>query len=237
MLKSRLATEEEVTSSGLVYRVYEPAGDGKKAGVILVHGRAGTVDSMWTFSKTFEEFKPVTISPQGALPDPIGGFSWWAVDPNHGRPKHERTFQSEVVPAVQELEKFVRKVTKLHDIDPKRVYAAGFSQGSALVTLLSLKVPELFQGVCVLGGFIPQSFFEEESFLDDDVISGKVKLPDYLIAHGTADDKIPIERAHQVRDYLSGLGAKTELVEDPVGHKIGSAGMKAMKEWFKERIG
>ena len=236
MLKSRLATDEEIASSGFSYRVYESDADEQRAGVILVHGRAGTSDVMWTFSKTFEEFKPVTIAPQGTLADPIGGFSWWAVDPSHGRPKHERTFQSEVVPAVQELEEFVRRVTKHHNIDPKRVFAAGFSQGAALVTLLSLKVPELFSGVCILGGFIPQSFFEEESFLDDDVQSGKVKLPDYFLAHGTTDDKIPIVRAHQVRDYLSGLGAKVELVEDPVGHKVGSAGMKAMKEWFKERL-
>src|SRR5262245_26898267 len=45
---------------------------------ILVHGRAGNFDLMWTFRRCLPEGVHI-FALQAPIPDPIGGYSWWDI--------------------------------------------------------------------------------------------------------------------------------------------------------------
>ncbi len=91
MLKAREASEREIEETGLSHRVYLPEGAGEGGQrhpvVLMVHGRAGNESVMWVFSKALEGIKPIVVSPQAPLVDPIGGYSWWLME-------HDTTAQS-----------------------------------------------------------------------------------------------------------------------------------------------
>jgi len=237
MLSSREATKEEIDKTGLEHRLYVPEDGGKgKPLVVLVHGRAGNSQVMWVFSKALEKLKPVVLSPQGFIPDIKNGWSWW--------PIHEKLSEdasaalraerlAEVETGVLRARDFIDRAHSLHGTDRSRTYIAGFSQGAALSATLSLIEPDLFKGVGILSGFIPYAVLGEPGLLSPEVKAGKVKLPEYFIAHGTEDDVLPLHRATEARAWLQSVGAKITYHEEAVGHKVGAAGIRALGEWFE----
>ncbi|MFN8391421.1 MAG: PHB depolymerase family esterase [Bdellovibrionota bacterium] len=239
MLTSRPATESEIAITGLRHRVYIPAeGSAGKPLVVYVHGRAGTEEVMWVFSKALERIKPVIVSPQATIPD-LNGFSWW--------PVHEKLSASadaalraerlrEVEVGVLQAKAFIEKAHEHYGTDRSRTYIAGFSQGGALSATLSLMEPRMFRGVGILSGFIPYAVIGENGLVSADVKAGRVDLPPYFIFHGTEDPVLPFSRAEETRDWLRGAGATVDFHQDAVAHKVSSSGIKALGEWFDRRF-
>ena len=46
----------------------------------MVHGRAGNIEVMWAFRRTAPETFSL-LSVEAPQPDPVGGYSWWQVEP------------------------------------------------------------------------------------------------------------------------------------------------------------
>lgn len=234
MLSSVEATPEQVEKTGLSHRVHLPADAAVRRTVLLVHGRAGTDRLMWTFSTCFSRLDPFTVAPQANLPDPLGGYSWWQVESENdqGTPGRRQTTTAQLGPALERLGAFVDALAATYGRDLGEIYALGFSQGAAMVASLSLLRPSLFTGVTLLAGFIPKIVHTDGQFISADAAARKARLPRYLIAHGSQDRVIPLDRAELARNFLEGLGAEVELHVDPVGHKVGSQGMKGLRAWF-----
>ena len=233
MLISRESTEIEAEESGLFYRVFLPENrsDKKIPAVFLVHGRAGNAKVMWTFSKALQGTGAAVITPQAFIEDPIGGFSWWDVSGGRKAPLEELVF------ARDKLESFIELVSKQFEFDNSRIFAAGFSQGAGILSLLSLHRPSIFQGLALLAGFVPRVCIEENFQVDLSLIERKVSPPDFFIAHGSEDKIIPLERAMAAKTYLESLNAEVEFHQEPVGHKVGSLSVKALGKWFQRELG
>ncbi len=237
MLQSREATEEEIKATGLVHRAYVPPEGSQGAPlVVLVHGRAGTAQVTWVFTKALEKLKPVVLTPQGTIPDIKDGWSWWPVRDKLSADasaalRAERL--AEVEAGVIHVRDFIRAAQKLYGTDPARTYIAGFSQGGALSATLSLMEPEMFRGVGILSGFIPYAVLGEPGLVAGRVKDKSVPLPRYFISHGTKDDILPISRAAESKEWLEKAGADVTYCEEEVTHKVGSAGIKALGEWFE----
>lgn len=184
--------------------------------VYLVHGRAGDASVMWTFKQAIPEHFSI-ISPQGIVPDPIGGFSWWRTDQDSFGTReyaHER------------LKLFLSEIEGRYNITPRKRIAIGFSQGAGLLSILLHRDPNYFDGMALLSGF---------------VVTGKVECIDrpktkIFISHGENDSVIPVEKARSGRDHLINNHFEIEYVEDPVDHKIGAKGMRSLKKWLSEFI-
>ena len=185
--------------------------------VYLVHGRAGNRDVMWTFRRCVPEGWNV-IAPEAPLSDPLGGCSWWQVHPDGSR--HE-----EILDAVDRLGGFMESIEKEKGLTPPFRLALGFSQGAGLLSVISQKEPSRFRGIGLLAGFVIQISLAEH---------GKEELPSILVCHGSLDELVTTERALSGVQYLRSLGASVEYVEDPVGHKVGTAAMRRLKSWFGE---
>lgn len=184
--------------------------------VYLVHGRAGDASVMWTFKQAIPEHFSI-ISPQGIVPDPIGGFSWWRID--------QDSFGTREY-AVERLKLFLSEVEGQYKIQPRKRIAIGFSQGAGLLSILLHRDPNCFDGVGLLSGFVVTGKF-------DSIGKPKAKI---FLAHGEKDSVIPVEKARAGKEHLELNGFDVEYVEDPVDHKIGSKGMRGLKSWLASFI-
>lgn len=226
MLPSEEATGDQITKTGLLYRVFVPGDVGADSPlVVLVHGRTGDASAMWTFTRTFEAFRPLTVAPQAPLEDPEKGFCWWVGKRDGAR----KTELRELLDASDLLREFIFQVCGEYSIDGRNIIGIGFSQGGALLSALSLLQPSLFKGVAVLSAFLPAVVFTSPEFETDDIDAAQ--LPSYFIAHGKNDEVVPVSRAHAVRDLLQKRGADVTFVEDETTHKLSSQGLQALSDW------
>jgi len=215
MLDSADGAEER---TGLRYR-YLMASDPAAPIVYLVHGRAGNREVMWAFRRSLPEVCTI-IAPEAPLADPIGGYSWWLVEPG-------RNHQPEALGAADRLGAFIRSVESLHGLSPCLRLALGFSQGAGTLSVLTQREPLLFRGVGLLAGFVIRL---------PDALPAET-LPEILMAHGSADEVVPIADARAGYVHLRERGFPVEFVEDPVGHKVGTSGMRRLREWAGSIVG
>jgi predicted esterase len=160
---------------------------------------------MWAFERQLPTEWNV-ISYEAPLDDPDGGKSWWLLT------------EPMVEGALRAAQCFEDSYKRL-DVNPSKVYLMGFSQGAALCSVLLQKGFKA-SGAALLCGFVPEI---------DAVSQANTRI---FMFHGEQDQIISISQAERGRDYMKGLGATIEWNTEPVGHKLGILGMRALKDWF-----
>jgi phospholipase/carboxylesterase len=211
------STSEEEHFVGLKF-LYRAGARRDSPLVVLVHGRAGTREVIWTFERSIPEAAAV-VSFQAFLPDALGGFSWWDMESTEDR-------SVAIGRAADKVSFAIERITELFDLAPRRLYGIGFSQGSVLLSAAVLTGALRLDGLGVLAGFVPKP-------------EGKVRLlglPEVFLAHGIQDEVVRVERARSAAEYLRSLGLSVTYIEDDVGHKVGIQGTRALKEWLAQRI-
>lgn len=187
--------------------------------MFLVHGRAGNSKVMWAFRRAFPEHCSF-IAPQApfAEPFPIGAtpdesFSWWDV---------RATTREGISAACETLESFMRASLDFYGCRPRVQLAAGFSQGAGLLSVL-IQREERFAGVAMLAGFV----------LKEPPPFPAIK-PRVFMAHGEQDEIVPLVKAEEGATHLRGSGYQVDFYTDPVGHKVGTEGGRALKAWVAQ---
>ena len=167
---------------------------------------------MSTFARTVpEDWRLVFV--EAPIVDPIGGFSWWDVNDTSSREPQKEA--SRVL-----LHDFISSYAKNNNLSPAVTVAFGFSQGAAILSMLLQQAPSLFQGVALLSGFVLIGTIGEAT-----------ALPRIFVAHGSEDAVIPFDRVEPGIAHLRAQGYEVEVVTEAVAHKVGIAGMRALKEW------
>ncbi len=179
--------------------------------VYLVHGRSGNWDLMWTFRRLLPDHCNI-IAPEAPFTDKVSGFSWWDV-------LDVENSKSNILLATDILQHFVQHSKAYYNLTSSCCLAIGFSQGAVLISVVAQRYPELFRGIALLAGAVFQ------------IDSASSRGPNFFIAHGKLDKTVSIEKAQSGYDYFKGLGWEGEFHQDNVGHKVGTSGMRALKEW------
>lgn len=110
--------------------------------------------------------------------------------------------------------------------DPTRLYLLGFSQG-AMMSLGALRAaPERLAGVVALSGRFADALFDAPP-LDADV--ARVPL---FVAHGTADDVLPVDSGRGIRATFEPLVHDFTYREYPVGHGIAAGEIRDVGTWL-----
>jgi phospholipase/carboxylesterase len=120
---------------------------------------------------------------------------------------------------------------KARGIPASRIVLAGFSQGGAMTLQTGLRHPERLAGLLVLSAYLPLA----DRVAAEAHPAGR-GVPIFM-AHGTADDLIPVARARQSRDLLVGLGHAVEWHEYPIPHAVSPAEIRDIGAWLRGVLG
>ncbi len=95
-----------------------------------------------------------------------------------------------------------------------KIVIAGFSQGGAIALQGALRYPERLAGVLALSTYLPLA-----SHLGKERSEENRDVP-ILMAHGSYDDVIPLQRAEDSRRALEALGYAVEWHAYPMPHSV-----------------
>lgn len=122
----------------------------------------------------------------------------------------------------------IQKVMGMFSVDPGRVLLTGFSQGGTYSFTFGLRNPGTFRAIApVSGGLIARPSPEAEAILR------RARGLGVYIAHGAADDRIPVERARASRERLEQAGIVVTYREVPqLGHFFPEGEPDRIWAWF-----
>jgi phospholipase/carboxylesterase len=207
-----------VPTLNLIHQVRSPSEtQGLAPAIVMVHGWLGNEKVMWAFERALPpEALVVSVRAPFAAE---GGYGWIV-------PGEEGSFEK----GLAALQEFVQQLPHSFPIDPSKITAMGFSQGAAMAYALLLSGPELITGTAALAGFMPNQAL---TWAKPNGLSGKR----VFIAHGTEDPTVPLKDAERAREVIDSCGAEVTYCTDPVGHKLGTQGMRQLKVWLAEQNG
>jgi phospholipase/carboxylesterase len=203
---------EKDAASGLVYR-FRPAAKPEGTALLLFHGLTGNEDVMWVL-ETGLPAGGFAAAPRAPYPFEKGGYSW-VPDPDHPTPEDYLT-------SAKLIKTWTQSLTKRHGLNLANTVFVGFSQGSALEFVAAGPAAVRPAALVALAAFLPQGDF-----------SSLRGLPVFW-GHGKQDDQIPISRARSDVARLERFGARVQLCEADVGHKVGIECMHGLSEWLAQ---
>lgn len=209
-------------ASTLIHRLMMPetGAAGPHPTLILCHGRGADEDDLAGLARYLDE-RLMILSVRAPFPFEFGGYTWYDAAPD-GTPDVPRFRESH-----ERLSTFIDDALRLYPVDHNKVFVLGFSMGAAMSLVEALSRPQLFRGVCINSGYLPQQEIVEYR---------REALPslNILLAHGTEDPVIPVERARQTKAALERLGVRPHYTEYRMGHEISDASLGAIVEWMKD---
>ena len=202
-----------MTEAGFVHR-FDPAEEPGAPTLLLLHGTGGDENDLLPLGRMLDE-RAALLSPRGKVLE-------------NGMPRFFRRLsmgvfdEEDLVNRTHELASFVEEAASEYSLDPKRLFAVGFSNGANIAASLLLLHPGLLAGAVLLRAMTP---FELETLPD---LSG---TPVYLAA-GRSDQMIPAESTERLAELLREAGAEVTLDWQPGGHGIGRAEVEAARAWL-----
>jgi len=211
----------------LLHTAHVPAGDGPFPVVIALHGWGAGAHDLLGLAPLLFDGQAVVLCPQGQVAVPFGGgqygYGWFPLRP--GEATDVEAFRR----AADALKEFVDDALARYPVDPRRVVAAGFSQGGMMAYHLALSDPSRFAGLVALSSWFPPQLVEELPPRPE-----HQGLP-VLILHGTRDDRIEVEKARESREALRPYGVAMTYREFDMGHEIRPDALKVVLQWLKEK--
>ena len=111
-----------------------------------------------------------------------------------------------------------------------RIVLMGFSQGCAMTLMAGLRFGQRLAGLVGLSGYLPLAAVTEA-----ERHSANRDTPIFL-AHGSADQVIPIARATASRDALKALGHPVEWHEYPMPHSVSAEEIADLNRWLLKTL-
>jgi phospholipase/carboxylesterase len=185
----------------------------------MLHGWTGDENSMWVFASRLPK-GALLIAPRGLYSTMGPGYSW------HPEISKPWPWLNDFMPAVEAIFDTISS-KNIPDGDFSELHIFGFSQGAALAYSMAITHPERVASLVGLSGFLPDGV---STWLSNDRLKG---LP-VFIAHGTADELVPIERARISIDLLEKAGASVTYCEDAVGHKLSTKCFRGLEAFYNK---
>jgi phospholipase/carboxylesterase len=221
--------QEVVTEpvSGLVHRV-RPAQDGaaKAPCLLLLHGVGSNEAGFIELARQMDP-RLVVILLRGPLVLATGRFAWFQVSFTPSGPA--------INPAQAEASRlklldFIGQLPAAYDVDPQRIWIAGFSQGGIMSASVGLTAPASVAGIGVLSGrILPEILPQVEH-------SPALAQLQAFVSHGVHDQTLGIHFAHHARELLSGLGVPLEYREYAADHGLDRDMVADFQRWLHSQL-
>lgn len=191
--------------------------------LILIHGYGSNEMDLFSFAEELPDCLHI-VSLRAPLELGYNSYAWYSISFDADQNKFSDL--EEAKESLVNISSFVNDFTAKSNIDSKKVFVVGFSQGAILSYGLSLNSNKI-QHVVALSGY-----------LNEDLIDKNLKntSPDFFCSHGSVDQVIPVEWARKSPVFLDANGISNVYKEYPVGHGIHPQNFYDFKTWIEERL-
>ena len=190
--------------------------------VILLHGFGSHMSDLARLSSTIGAHGYVYVCPNAPIPLTLeygdAGFAWTRIGEEGG--------DAAGLDAEKKLHSFIQDVTNRYHVQTEEMILGGFSQGGMMAYRLGLTNPDIFRGIAVLSGRLPNP---------DSLLARlpKRRTQAIFITHGIADTIIPVGEARQARELLESQGYVTEYQEYASGHEVSQDLVATLSNWIR----
>lgn len=112
-------------------------------------------------------------------------------------------------------------------VEAKKIVLAGFSQGGVIALQTGLRHTSRLAGIMALSTYLAL-----EASLANEASAANKDIPIFL-AHGTHDDVIPIQLAHNSRDALTRAGYNIEWHDYRMPHSVSPEEIEHIGAWLR----
>jgi phospholipase/carboxylesterase len=116
-------------------------------------------------------------------------------------------------------------------IRSERIVVAGFSQGCAMTLQTGLRHPQALAGLLCLSGYLPLA---EQVKAERTPANQKTPI---FMAHGLADNVVPLQRAEESRDILNALGYQVQWQGYQMAHSVNAQEVIDISKWLQTVLG
>ncbi len=209
----------------LKYRYKEPTKtieSEKPPLLLLLHGIGADENDLFGLAPFLDE-RFFIASVRAPFTLPYGGFAWFELLLEPGKIGfNAKQFEQ----SRQMILEFIDEIVAEHDLDAKRVYLCGFSQGSMMSLSAMLSAPEKFAGVVAMSGRAMSEMLPETK--DSDAFKN---FP-VFVTHGIYDPVLPIENGRATKEILSRLPVDLEYKEYEMAHQISQESLNDVSNWL-----
>jgi phospholipase/carboxylesterase len=217
-----------MNSLTLDYLIREPKTDVKNPPLLLLlHGYGSNEQDLFSFADELPD-ELLIISARAPLSLGFGSYAWYTIHFNEDSSNFSDIPEAKA--ALKKIAAFLEEIKELYQVNRKKVFLLGFSQGTILSIAFALNNPDQLQHVIALSGYVNQKL------LEDDFEKKDHSNLDFFVSHGTADQIIPVDWARKTPGFLENLQIKHEYHEYPVGHGVAPQNFFDLKKWIEKRL-
>jgi phospholipase/carboxylesterase len=192
--------------------------------VVLLHGRGADMHDLFDLAPLFDPAGAVRfIFPNAPKPfEPYPGQSFGRTWFEGWPPTRESVAESRAV-----LLQFFDEITARYPTPEGQLIVAGFSQGAMMSLDAGLRTEKKLAGIIAMSGGLYET--------DAPDLTRHAGLP-VLIAHGTADDVVPVNYARRARRVLEDAGLDVEYHEFPMAHQVAMEEAEAVRAFIARML-
>lgn len=215
------------SGSGLTYR-QRPAssGQGKAPCLILLHGVGAKKAGFIALARQLDPRLTVVLARGPLEPGPMQ-FAWFQVQFGATGPVINA---AQAERSRQQLLRFIAQLPAAIDVDPARIWIAGFSQGGIMSASVALTAPDTVAGFGILSGrILPEILPAVQA-------NPALRALRAFVSHGVQDQTLGIHFARQAKDVLDGLAVPLQYQEYQAGHALNAAMLGDFQQWLGTQL-
>ena len=132
--------------------------------------------------------------------------------------------QAQIDVSTNRIIKTIEHIKGKYNIDEKKIFIGGFSQGAIISYKLALLYPSKFEGIIIHSARLPVEYSVKEPHL--------YKNLNILIIHGSEDSGLSTKWAYQGKALFEKLGANTDYYEAKIGHEMNEDTYSKIRQWL-----
>ena len=133
--------------------------------------------------------------------------------------------QAQIDESTNRIIQTIENIKKEYNIDEKKIFIGGFSQGGIISYKLALLYPNKFEGIIIHSARLPVEYSVKKPF-------DLYKNLNILIIHGSEDSGLSTKWAYQGKVLFEKLGANTNYYEAKIGHEMNEETYSKIKQWL-----
>jgi phospholipase/carboxylesterase len=213
--------------SGLTYRLRSAEGAaGRAPCLILLHGVGANELGFIELARQMDPRLNVVLV-RGPLELGPMQFGWFQVQFTPAGPAINPV-QADA--SRLKLLTLIARLPQLHDIDPARVWIAGFSQGGIMSASVGLTAPAQVAGFGIFSGRILP---EVLPLVQPGPALQKVRA---FVSHGVQDEKLGIHFGRNASQVLASFQVPLDYREYQAGHTLNAAMVADFQQWLAPQI-